>query len=170
MSKKDIEYIFDEIADKNLDEKLEVREVKIRSCEECKYYDCVHNEGLPTVHFCTFDKKNPIYNIDEYKLYKECPVGHHVVMKKMCIKRYGLIHTKPEDSYYYSDTFGTIKIVDFKDTQFEWDGYNPDVRWTNVAIFYYETEEEKLKMMEFAVELYKRLNLDDEYSPKNCYG
>lgn len=167
----DIEYIFNEIIGRNLDEKYEVKEVDIRHCEECKYYEHIWKEGVPSVHMCLYDKENPLLKLDEFDLHSNCPIHHHMTIETKCIKRYGIIHEKPnDDEYYWGNREGTIRIVDFKDTHFEWDGHNPDVRYESVAVFFYENDDERNMMMEIALEFYERLNLDEVYTPKRCYG
>lgn len=164
----DTEYIFNEVIDKNLTEKSEVKTVHIHYCEECMYYHYLSDEKA-SIHICTYKKSNHNINLDKFKLYEDCPINHKITKQTICIKRYGIIHNKPTEDSWGSHK-GNISIVDFEDTHFEWDGYNPDVRYDTVAIFFYEDDDEKEKMMDLALEFYNKMNLDEEYIPKRCYG
>ena len=154
---------------KNLDEKSEVISKEIDCCTDCRFYDKPWVWGR-TLHCCSHDKDNVATSRDINELYINCPINHKMEVRKTYIKKYGIIHQKPKKHSYYSDTSGSIAVVDFSGTTFEWDGNNPDVDWRNVVVFFYDTQEEADKMMELALDYYHRFNLDAEYIPKHCFG
>lgn len=154
----------------NLDEKMEEYTVTLKSCEDCRYYDKPYIRG-GNLHCCSYDYENnrtTQTSRDVQDLYDNCPINHEVEVRKIYLKKYGIIHTKPSRSRY--SRRGSIAIVDFSGTVFEWDGNNPDVYDEPVVIFYYNNQEEADKMMEVALDYYNRFNLDAEYVPKHCYG
>lgn len=158
----------EKIMEKNLDEKSVQQVLEIKSCSKCRFYDKPWIWGR-TLHCCSQDSDNVKTSRDINDLYESCPIDHKIETTKTSIKRYGIIHEKPDrDSYY--DKRGCIMIVDFKGTTFESDGYNPDVEWKAIVIFYYNNQEEADKMMKLAWDYYNEFNLDDEYVAKICYG
>lgn len=158
----------EKIMEKNLDEKSVQQVMEIKSCSKCRFYDKPWIWGR-TLHCCSQDSDNVKTSRDINDLYEFCPIDHKIETTKTSIKRYGIIHEKPDEDSYY-DKRGCIMIVDFKGTSFESDGYNPDVEWEPVVIFYYNNQEEADKMMKLAWDYYNEFNLDDEYVAKICYG
>lgn len=157
----------DEIIKMNLHEKLEEKTYKVDYCEQCIYYETTEVGGV-YLHCCMQDKENIKTDKDSFHLYMNCSIDNTLTREVMCIKRYGIIHHSPDKDS--CKEYGSINIVDFSGTTFESDGYNPDVDWVNVAIFFYTTDEEKDKMMKFAEDMYDKLNIDSEYIVKRCYG
>ncbi len=154
------------VMSRNLDEKSETYTKKIKTCKNCRYYDEIWLSG-GRLHCCSYDYDNPITSRDATVIYDECPINHTIEYTKMYIKKYGIIHRKPKGRY---SRRGNISVVDFSDTTFESDGYNPDVNWEAVVVFYYSNQEEADVMMELALDYYNRFNLDSEYVEKHCYG
>lgn len=159
----------EKIMEKNLEGKTEKFTEKIDCCKNCRFYDKPWIWGR-TLHCCAYDSDNVQTSRDIKDLYDNCPINHEIEVTKSYIKKYGIIHRKPKKHSYYDDTSGSIAVVDFSRTTYEWDGNNPDVDWTNVVIFFYNTQEEADIMMELAIEYYRKFNLDAEYVPKHCYG
>lgn len=159
----------EKIISKNLDEKSEKITKKIDCCKNCRYYDKPWIWGR-TLHCCSQDNDNVKTSRNINELYDDCPINHEMEVTKTYIKKYGIIHKKPKKHSYYRDESGSIAVVDFSGTKFEWDGNNPDVDWTNVVVFFYDTQEEANIMMELALDYYHRFNLDAPYVTKYCYG
>ena len=153
---------------KNLSGKTESFPVEIKSCKKCRYHDKPWIWGSP-LHCCSKNSDNPLTSRDINELYDNCPIDHTIQVTKSYIKKYGIIHSEPKgDRRYYKK--GSIAVVDFSGTTFEWDGYNPDIDWENVVVFYYNNQKEADIMMELALDYYHRFNLDDEWVEKRCYG
>lgn len=159
----------EKIMEKNLHEKSETISVTIDCCKKCRFYDDPWVRG-DTLHCCSHNSDMIKTSRGVNELYANCPISHKTELTQTYIKQYGIIHRKPEEDSYYYDKCGSISIVDFSDTTFEDDGYNPDVEWKNVAVFFYDTQEECDKMMELALEFYNRFNLDAPYVKKRCFG
>lgn len=149
----------------NLSEKVEEEVIKLDSCENCWYYEnpWIHGGEL---YCCAYNFEDTRSSRNKDELYKNCPINHELHAQISYIKKYGIIHNKPNE---YS-TKGSINIVDFSDTTFEADGYNPDVYWENVMILFYNNQEEADTMIELALDYYNRFNLDGEYVKKHCFG
>lgn len=156
------------IIDKNLNEKNEQIVKKIDCCKNCRFYDKPWIWG-DVLHCCSYNSKDPQTSRNIKKLYDNCPMGHEITVTKSYIKKYGIIHKTPKKDEFRSES-GRIAIVDFSGTTFEWDGYNPDVDWTNIAIFFYDTQEECDIIMDMVLDYYHRFNLDAPYIEKHCYG
>ena len=152
------------IIERNLDEKVEKEVVKIKSCEECRYHDDPWIWGR-SLHCCSHDSDNVRTSRDEDELFKNCPINGQMEITKNYIKKYGIIHEKDA---WYGNSY--VAIVDFSSSHWESDGYNPDIRWDNVAVFYYENKEDEEKMMEMALDYYHRFDFDEQYTKKRCYG
>lgn len=152
----------------NLSEKSEELEVEIKSCEDCPYYNNPWVRGA-TLHCCGYDFDDVITSRDINQVYDLCPLNHKLTTRKKYIKKYGIIHYKPEKNSYRNRD-GSIHIVDFSYTTFESDGNNPDVDWRDVASFYYKSQKDADIIMELALEYYHRFNLDAEYVEKRCWG
>ncbi len=156
----------EQIEKRNLSEKSIKTIKQINSCEDCPNYDAPYIHG-GILHCCSYDYKNEptrtSRQIDE--LYSNCPVNHEFEVRKTLIKQYGIVHHRPTEYYR-----GSISIVDFGRTTFESDGYNPNVDWDEIVVFYYTTQEEADRMMELALDYYNKFNLDAPYIPKICYG
>lgn len=162
---KETEDKIERIMDKNLSEKNEKIIKKTKCCEDCIFYKDSWVWGRE-LHCCCQNSDNPQTSRDIEKLYDACPINHEMEVTKYYIKKYGIIHRKPdEDSYCHSS--GSIAVVDFSDTTFEADGHNPDVSYENVVIFFYNTQEECDIMMELALDYYERFNLDAPYIEKH---
>lgn len=164
VDKKHIINEFEVIVDENLKEKYEQVKEKT-NCKKCRFYDNPWVWGSE-LHCCSHNHQNPqtSRNIDE--LYNQCPIGGENTYKKTYIKQYGIVHREPKDEW---DT-GSIQIVDFSSTCFEADGYNPDVNWENIVIFFYRNDKEKETMMKLAVEYYKQFNLEANWVEKRYYN
>lgn len=150
----------------NLSEKAEAHTVKFESCEDCWYYDKPWIRG-DRLHCCAYEFEDVKTSREINDLYDNCPINHEVETHTKYIKKYGIIHSKPRGRYRSK---GSIAVVDFSGTTFEWDGNNPDVDWTDVVVFYYSNQEEADVMMELALDYYNRFNLDSGYVKKHCYG
>lgn len=154
----------------NLDEKGETEIIKLESCENCRFYDNAWVWG-GKLHCCSANHesgKDPVTSRDCNKLFDNCPQNQEMEITKSFIKRYGIIHKKPNREYGYES--GSISIVDFKGTRFEDDGYNPDVYWEAIVVFYYNNQEEADRMMKLAYQYYTEFNLGEEWIEKVCYG
>lgn len=152
----------------NLDQKAIPHTIELKSCTKCRFYDKPWIWGR-TLHCCSQDSDNVRTSRDINELYDDCPIDHKIETTKTFIKKYGIIHHKPDKDSYY-DKRGDIMIVDFSGTTFEDDGYNPDVEWKAIVIFYYNNQEEADRMMKLALEYYNDFNLGEDYVPKICYG
>ena len=155
----------EKIMSENISEKRVTEEVDIDDCKNCPYHDVPWIRG-DRLYCCGYNHENIITSRDVLELYNNCPINHKLKTHKKFIKKYGIIHTKHGG---YSSK-GSISVVDFSRTTFEWDGNNPDVDWNNVVIFFYNNQKEADIMMELALDYYHRFNLEEEYVPKHCYG
>ena len=155
---------------RNLDEKVEVFIKKLESCEGCPNFDEPYIHG-GVLYCCSFDYENSPTRTSRDKgvLFEDCPMGKEITLRKSFIKQYGIIHNKPR-SNSYGGYRGSLSVVDFSGTTFEWDGYNPDVDWEPLVVFYYNNQEEANVMMELALDYYYRFNLDAPFVEKHCYG
>jgi len=161
----------EKIISENLNQKAVPHTIELKSCKKCRFYDNPWIWGRP-LHCCSQDSDNVRTSRDIDELYNTCPIDHKIETTKTFIKRYGIIHNKPDENPYSFryDKRGSIMLVDFSDTHFESDGYNPDVEWGAIVVFYYNNQEEADKMMKLALDYYEEFNLGEEYVPKICYG
>lgn len=150
----------------NLNERVIEETREIHSCEECMYGYELWLRGRE-LYCCAYNSDNPKTSRNEKEIFDDCPINHELEYTKKYIKKYGIIHERPKGRYRRK---GSIAVVDFSRTTYEWDGNNPDVDWENVVVFYYKTPEEAQVMMDLALEYYAKFNLDGEYVEKHCYG
>ena len=148
----------------NLSQRTQEHTKKLTSCEDCMYYNELWLRGR-SLHCCGHNTDKPVTSRNLDEIGKDCPINHTLTYTKKYIKKYGIIHEKP--TRYHR---GSISVVDFSGTTYEWDGNNPNVDWRDVATFYYTNQKEADIMMELALDYYKRFNLEDEWVPKHCYG
>lgn len=166
--KKQVTEEIERIECQNLSEKREELVEEIQCCKDCMYHQELWLRG-GRLYCCGYDYDNPRTSREKEVFYNDCPIDHKLTYHRNYIKQYGIIHEKPEEHSYRSRR-GSISVVDFSRTTFEWDGYNSDVDWQDIVVFYYKTEEECEQMMELALDYYHKFNLDAPYVEKRCYG
>lgn len=149
----------------NLNQKVVEETCEIHSCEDCMYGYELWLRGKE-LYCCAYNSDNPKTSRIEKEIFNDCPINHKLEYTKKYIKKYGIIHQKPK-GYRRK---GSIAVVDFSRTTYEWDGNNPDIDWEDVAVFYYKTEEDAQVMMDLALDYYNKFNLDGEYVEKRCFG
>lgn len=152
------------IIERNLEEKSEKEIIEFKSCEECKFYNNPWIWGAP-LHCCAHNHEKPKTSRDINELFDTCPIDGKIEIIKNYIKQYGIIHEK--DNYYDNNY---IAIVDFSSSHWEADGHNPDIDWSNVAVFYYRKKEDEEKMMKLVLDYYYRFDFDKQFTKKRCYG
>ena len=164
MEKVKINDAIEAIIENNLNEKVEEETIELKSCENCRYHENPWIWGR-TLHVCCHNQDAPKTSRDVDELFNNCPINGQMKIKKSLIKKYGIIRREKDDWHK-----NYVAIVDFSPSHWESDGYNPDIDWNDVAVFFYDDEEDGDKMMEMCLDYYNRFGFDEEWTKKRCYG